>query len=74
MIDEIRNTFRNKWTKLYLYLWLWGDKTKLEEEKRRRILQDEHDILKDQFDKRNHSSLTYLELEGLNKLVSQNSK
>ena len=33
MMQEVKNTMRAKMGKLYMYIFLWGDKTKLEEEK-----------------------------------------
>ena len=35
---------------MYLYLCLCGNKTKYEEEKRRREIEDENDILKEEFE------------------------
>ena len=52
MIGEIKNTLRTKMGKLYLYLWLCGNKDKLEREKEYRAIQDENDILKEEFDRR----------------------
>ena len=54
MYDEIKNTLRRNMGKLYLYLCLWGNKRRFEEEKLRRIIQDENDILKEEFDIRNY--------------------
>ena len=53
MMQEVKNTMRAKMGKLYMYIFLWGDKTKLEEEKIRIAIQDENDILKEEFDRRN---------------------
>lgn len=43
---------RSKMGKMYLYVFLCGNKEKFEEEKRRRAIQDENDILKEEFDRR----------------------
>ena len=50
MIGEIRNTLRTKMGKMYLYLCLCGNKYKYEEEKKRREIEDENDILKEEFE------------------------
>lgn len=50
MIEEVKNTMRTKLGKFYLYIFLWNNKRKFEEEKRRRAIQDENDILKEEFD------------------------
>ena len=50
MIGEVRNTLRTKMGKIYLYLCLCGNKKRYEEEKIRREIQDENDILKEEFE------------------------
>ena len=50
MIGEIRNTLRTKMGKMYLYICLCGNKKRYEEEKIRREIEDENDILKEEFD------------------------
>jgi predicted outer membrane repeat protein len=62
MLKEIENTLRSKFEKAYLIIWLWGNKYKLMEEKRKREEQDENEILKEQFDN---------QLEGLRGLYSE---
>ena len=52
MIEEIKNTMRTKMGKIYMYIFLWGNKKRLEEERIRRAIQDENDILKEEFDRR----------------------
>ena len=51
MVGEIRNTLRTKMGKMYLYLCLCGNKKRYEEEKRRREIEDENDILKEEFER-----------------------
>ena len=41
--------------KLYMIVFLCGNKKRFEEEKLRRIIQDENDILKEEFDRRNYT-------------------
>ena len=53
---EIRNTLRTKSEKVYLYLWIWGNEKRLKEEKLNRIIQDEKDVLKEEFDRRKNIS------------------
>ena len=55
MYEEIKNTMRRNLSSVYLYLCLWGNKRRFEEEKLRRKIQDENDILKEEFDQRNFS-------------------
>ena len=43
--------------KLYLFIWLWGNKKKLEDEKLKQEIKDQNDILKEEFDIRNILSL-----------------
>ena len=50
MYDEASSTFRTKFRKLYLCIWLWGNKYRLEKEIRNRIIKDKNDILQEQFD------------------------
>ena len=52
-MQEVKNAMRAKMGKLYMYIFLWGDKTKLEEEKIRMAILDENEILKEEFDRRN---------------------
>lgn len=52
MIDEVKNTIRSKMGKAYLYLFCCGNVKRFEREKVRRALQDENDILKEEFDRR----------------------
>ena len=52
MYEEIKNTLRTNLQKVYLYLWLCGNKKRLEDEITRRAIQDENDILKEEFDRR----------------------
>ena len=52
MIEEIKNFLRTNLEKAYLYLCLWGNERKLRDEKHRRILKDENDILKEEFERR----------------------
>ena len=52
MYEEIKNTLRTNLQKVYLYLWLCGNKKRLENEITRRAIQDENDILKEEFDRR----------------------
>ena len=52
MFGEVKNTIRSSMGALYLYLWLWGNKRRFEEEKLRREIEDENDILKEEFDRR----------------------
>ena len=52
MIEEIKNTLRDKFEKVYLYICLCGNKDRLENEKRRRAIDDENEILKEEFDER----------------------
>ena len=52
MLGEIRNLMRNKMGKFYLYVFLCGNKQRFEEEKLKRAIQDENDILKEEFDLR----------------------
>ena len=54
MVEEIKNTMRTKMGKLYLYIFLCGNKQKFEAEKKRRAIQDENDILKEEFDRRKY--------------------
>ena len=56
MMGEIRNTLRTKSEKVYLYLWIWGNEKRLKEEKLNRIIQDENDVLKEEFDRRKNIS------------------
>mmetsp|Transcript_42048 Transcript_42048/g.48761 ORF Transcript_42048/g.48761 Transcript_42048/m.48761 type:complete len:222 (-) Transcript_42048:778-1443(-) len=51
MIEEIKNTMRTKMGKLYMYIFLCGNKKRFEDEKIRRAVQDENDILKEEFDR-----------------------
>ena len=51
MIGEIKNTMRTKMGKAYLYICLWGNKKKLEEEKKKREIEDQNDILKEEFER-----------------------
>ena len=60
MIEEIKNTMRTKMGKVYMYIFLWGNKKKFEEERIRRAIQDENDILKEEFDRRINILKTYL--------------
>ena len=64
-----------KFEKVYLYICLCGNKNKLENQKRKRKIQDENEILKEQFDTQ-LSQISNLYREGkliLNKLTIQKS-
>ena len=50
MVGEIKNTLRSKMGKLYLYIFLCGNKKKFEAELIQRKQEDENDILKEEFD------------------------
>ena len=50
MFFEVKNTFRNKLAKVYILVCLWGKKDKFEEEKKRRAIKDQHDMLREQFE------------------------
>ena len=65
MFFEVKNTFRDKLAKVYILVCLWGKKDKFEEEKRRRVIKDEHDLLKEDFE---------IELANIHKLLSSNPK
>ena len=54
MAGELKNTIRTKFSKVYLYICLCGNKTKLQEELKQRAIKDEHDILKEEFDNRKY--------------------
>ena len=49
MLEEGRNILRTKLQTVYLWLCLCGDKERLEEEIRRRHIQDENEILREEF-------------------------
>ena len=75
MLKELENTIMTKFEKVYLYICLCGNKNKLENQKRRRKIQDENEILKEQFDTQ-LSQISNLYREGkliLNKLTIQKS-
>ena len=52
MTGEVKHLLRTKTERLYLYLCLWGNERRLKDEKYRRAIQDENDILKEEFDRR----------------------
>ena len=53
IIGEVRNTLRKKFNEsLLMDLIVWEQRIKLEEEIRKRIIEDEHDLLYYQFQKR----------------------
>ena len=60
MIKEVENTLRAKFEKVYLYICLCGNKNKLEHEKVKRAIDDENEILKEEFDERK-LSIDYIE-------------
>ena len=51
MIGEARNTLRTKMGKIYLYICLCGNKIKFEKEKEMRKIEDENDILQEEFER-----------------------
>ena len=51
MLGEIRNTLRSKFGTIYLYICLCGNKKRYEEEKKRREIEDENDLLLEEFEK-----------------------
>jgi hypothetical protein len=51
MVGEIKNTMRKSAGKLYMIIFLCGSKAKLEKEIMERTIQDENDILKEEFDR-----------------------
>jgi hypothetical protein len=74
MIGEIRNTMRKSAGKLYMYIFLCGSKTKLEDEKRTREIQDENDILKEQFDTCKNITNKLIDLNDIRSLWSPHPK
>lgn len=74
MFDEITNTLRINMGRFYLFICLCGNEKKFEDEKARREIQDENDILKEEFDRRksNTSTIYHIELDTLRKLWSSN--
>lgn len=52
MYEEIKNTMRTNMKQVYLYVCLCGNKKRLEDEVTKRAIQDENDILKEEFDRR----------------------
>ena len=51
MLGEIRNTLRSRFGTIYLCVCLCGNKRRYEHEKRRREIEDENDLLKEEFEK-----------------------
>jgi len=51
----MENMLRSKFEKAYLYFWLCGNRSKLEAQKKKRIIDDENEILKEEFDLRKSS-------------------
>ena len=51
MIGEVRNTIRSKMSAVYLYLCLCGNKAKMDSELKKRHIQDENDILREEFER-----------------------
>ena len=60
MFFEVKNTFRNKLAKVYVLVCLWGKKDKFEEEKRKRAIKDQHDMLREQFENEVYGILNLL--------------
>lgn len=56
MLKEVENTLRAKFEKVYLCICLCGNKEKLEREKLKRKIEDENDILKEEF----HARMSYI--------------
>ena len=50
MYEEIKNTMRTNLRQVYLCICLCGNKKRLEEEVKKRVIQDENDVLKEEFD------------------------
>ena len=50
MMGEVKNTLRSKMGKIYLYIFLCGNKAKFESEKKIREKEDENYILKEDFE------------------------
>jgi len=65
LYGEVKNDLRKKIEKIYLFVCLWGNREKLEEEKKQREIQDQHDINMELFD---------IQLQNLAKLWSSNPK
>ena len=75
MLKELENTMMTKFEKVYLCICLCGNKNKLKYQKRKRKIQDENEILKEQFDIQ-LSKISNLYREGklvLNKINIQKS-
>ena len=51
MIGEIKNTLRTKMGKMYLYICLCGNIRRFEKEKELRRIEDENDILREEFER-----------------------
>jgi len=49
MFLEIKNKFRKKAEKLYLWIFLCGNVKRLEEEKRLQIIEEENEVLREQY-------------------------
>ena len=49
MGQELLNKFRQNFQRAYLYICLCGDEAKLEEELKKRKIQDENDILREEY-------------------------
>jgi hypothetical protein len=49
MFLEVKNKFRKKAEKLYLWVFLCGNKERLEEEKRMQLIEEENEILREQY-------------------------
>ena len=50
MLQEARNTVRSKLERIYLWICLWGNRNKLEKQKKEQEIRDNNDILKEKFD------------------------
>ena len=74
MYEEIKNTMRTSLKQIYLYVCLCGNKKRLEEEIKKRVIQDENDIMKEEFDRRNALFLLFIELDEIKKLWNPNPR
>ena len=74
MYEEIKNTMRTSLKQIYLYVCLCGNKKRLEDEIKKRVIQDENDIMKEEFDRRNALLLLFIELDEIKKLWNPNPR